>query len=111
MTPPPDTDGQAVFAALADTLLDRPQVTRSTMMGLPCLRIDGAFFGACDRRTGNLLVKLPRDRVTALVARGEAEPFAPAGRRFREWAAVPHAHVGTWTALLDEALTFVAASG
>ena len=99
MTPPPGA------------VLDRPDVTRSTMMGLPCLRTGGAFFAACDRRTGNLLVKLPRDRVDTLVASGHAEPFAPAGRRFREWAAVPHADVGTWPDLLDEALAFVAASG
>ena len=59
------------------------------MMGLPCLRWNGAFFASCDRRTGDLLVKLAESRVDELVAAGRAEPFAPAGRRFREWAADP----------------------
>ena len=59
------------------------------MMGLPCLRWNGAFFASCDRRTGDLLVKLAESRVDELVASGRANSFAPAGRRFREWAAVP----------------------
>ena len=76
------------------------------MMGLPCLRRDGAFFAACDRNTGDLLVKLPEDRVTNLVTAGDAVPFAPAGRRFRQWAAVPANLEGTWPALLEQAHTY-----
>ncbi|MEO8696836.1 MAG: hypothetical protein ABI658_25225 [Acidimicrobiales bacterium] len=77
-------DHERRFWSLADAVLDRPNVTRSTMMGLPCLRVDGAFFASWDRHTGALLVKLPEARVDGLVAEGRAEPFAPAGRRFRE---------------------------
>ena len=77
------TDPTASFWELARPLLDRDGVTRSTMMGLPCLRRDGAFFAACDHTTGNLLVKLPENDVTTLIADGDAVPFAPAGRRFR----------------------------
>ena len=104
--------GQATFDALAEALLtSRPEVTRSTMMGLPCLRVKGAFFAACDRRTDHLLVKLPEHRVVALVAAGEAEPFAPAGRRFRQWAAIPLPLVAGWPALLGDALDFVDGGG
>jgi hypothetical protein len=99
--------GEIEFWAVAEPLLERSNVSRSTMMGLPCLRVDGAFFASCDRRTGHLLVKLPQERVEALVAAGRAEPFAPAGRRFREWAAIPHSHAPDWPALLDDALDFV----
>jgi hypothetical protein len=56
------------------------------------------------RRTGDLLVKLARARVDELVDGGRAGPFAPAGRRFREWAAVPATAADSWPALLDEAL-------
>ncbi len=101
------TDGEARFWDLAAALLGRPGVERSTMMGLPCLRVHGAFFASCDRRTGNLLVKLPEARVDQLVSGGRAHPFAPAGRRFREWAAVPPERHRTWKRLLDEALAFV----
>lgn len=72
------------FAELAAPLLAEGGVTRSTMMGLPCLRRDGTFFAALDRRTGALLVKLAQARVEDLLASGAAQPFAPAGRRFRQ---------------------------
>jgi hypothetical protein len=89
-------------------MLARAGVTRSTMMGLPCLRLDGQFFGSFDRRTGDLLVKLPAPRVDQLVDAGRAHSFAPAGRRFREWAAISPTRPRSWPALLDEALAFVA---
>jgi hypothetical protein len=77
------------------------------MMGLPCLRTSGQFFASFDRRTGDLLVKLPEARVDELVQAGKAHDFAPAGRRFRQWAAIPPKRRRAWTALLQEALTFV----
>ena len=67
----------------------------------------GAFFASCDRRTGDLLVKLPETRVDELVADGLAHAFAPAGRRFREWAAIAPGRSRTWRRRLDEALAFV----
>jgi hypothetical protein len=99
---------EARFWALAEPMLAEAGVTRSTMMGLPCLRVDGQFFGSFDRRTGDLLVKLPAARVDQLVNSGRAHSFAPAGRRFREWAAISPTRQRSWPALLDEALTFVA---
>jgi len=65
-------------------------------------------FASWDRRTGDLLVKLPEARVDELVDAGHAHAFAPAGRRFRQWAAIAPDHHDAWVALLDEALTFVA---
>lgn len=105
----PMLPGEARFWDLAEPLLGRPYVTRSTMMGLPCLRWNGAFFASCDRRTGDLLVKLAETRVDELVASERAHPFAPAGRRFREWAAVPEDRSRSWKRLLDEALEFAIA--
>lgn len=90
-----------------EAMLERPGVSRSTMMGLPCLRTSGAFFASHDTRTGRLLVKLPASRVQELIADGAAQPFAPAGRTFREWAAVPAGRQDTWTSLLAEAFDFV----
>jgi hypothetical protein len=89
-------DPEARFWAHAEPLLGGVGVSRSTMMGLPCLRVDGRFFASFDRRTGDLLVKLPAPRVDQLVLAGQAHPFAPAGRRFREWAAVPVARSRSW---------------
>ena len=91
------------FEDLAARWLRRDGVTRSTMMGLPCLRRDGAFFAALDRTTADLLIKLDEATVTALVDDGRARPFAPAGRRFRQWAAVPTDLAASWPDLLEQA--------
>lgn len=92
------------FWRLADPLLEQAGVTRSTMMGYPCLRLDGDFIACCDRGTGHLVVKLSEARVTELIDARRAEPFAPNGRRFREWVSIPVRFSRIWPALLDEAL-------
>jgi hypothetical protein len=98
---------EARFWAITEPLLSRASVTRSTMMGLPCLRVNGQFFASLDRRTGSLLVKIPAVRVDELIATGQADPFAPAGRRFREWAAIGTARQQHWPDHLEEALGYV----
>ena len=95
--------GEELFWDLVEPMFADPAVQRSTMMGLPCVRVDGRFFASLDRNTAALLVKLPRDRVTALLAEGTGEPFAPAGRVFREWVAVPRPDHDLWQRLLGEA--------
>lgn len=102
--------GEELFWQLAEPLIGQPAVTRSTMMGLPCLRLDGRFFASLDPRTQALLVKLPAERVQALIAAGRAEPFAPAGRVFREWAALPRPDRRRWRKLLNEARDFAASA-
>ena len=97
---------ETLFWELAQQLLAEPGITRSTMMGYPCLRANGAFFACVERATGHLIVKLPGQRVAALVAAGQALPFAPSGRTFREWAAFPVADPAEWRALLAEGREF-----
>lgn len=103
-------DPEERFWQLAEPLFDNDGVTRSTMMGFPCLRVDGKFFASLDRKNKHLLVKLPAERVAQLIGMGSASPFAPAGRTFREWAAIPSAGSGSWPELLMEAMAFVASS-
>ena len=81
-------------------------VAAGTMMGLPCLRVSGAFFASCDHRSGDLIVKLPRDRVQQLTATGAGKPFAPAGKTFREWVVIGDRDPARWTTLIDEARAF-----
>jgi hypothetical protein len=95
------------FTQVSATALARPDVATGTMMGFPCLRAAGAFFASCDHRTGDLIVKLPRERVQQLIAAGDGEPFAPAGRTFREWVLIDDRDQARWTALINEALAFV----
>jgi len=53
-------------------------------------------------KTGRLIVKLNAARVTALIDEGVASPFAPAGKVFKEWAAVDDDV--RWRDLLTEAI-------
>jgi hypothetical protein len=99
--------GETLFWELAGPLLAEPGITQSTMMRYPCLRANGAFFACAEPATGHLIVKLPALRVNELVATGQALPFAPNGRTFREWAAFPVADPREWSALLAEARSFV----
>ena len=101
------SEREAQFWALAGDLFANPAVTRSTMMGFPCLRINGGFFACVERSTGNLIVKLPAARVTELVGSGHGIPFAPNGKVFREWVALPVLDEVEWATLLAEAQGFV----
>ena len=92
---------------LAEGYLARDHVDEGKLMGFPCLRVNGDFFSTCDHRTGELIVKLPRNRVSELIADGTGQPFAPNGKVFKEWLLVPHRDEARLTALMDEALAFV----
>jgi hypothetical protein len=79
---------EELFWDLVEPMYADPAVQRSTMMGLPCVRLDGRFFASLDRRSGALLVKLPVHRVRQLIDAGHGQLVAPAGRAFREWVAI-----------------------
>lgn len=101
MTPPePVVDA---FWDAAASVLERPGVTRSTMMGFPCLRLQGDFFASWDPHNDALVIKLDQSSVTALIEVGAGEAFAPNGRRFREWMSVAASLVATWPDHLDAA--------
>jgi hypothetical protein len=76
------------------------------MMGYPCVRLAGRFLASYDDNTVALVVKLPSERVLELIESGDGEPFAPAGRRFREWVSVPAVDRALWQSLLTEAVDF-----
>jgi hypothetical protein len=104
---PADHDPAGFFWETAAAALAHDDVTTGTMMGFPCLRVSGAFFASCDRRSGDLIVKLPRQRVEQLIEAGAGQPFAPAGRTFREWVLIDDRHQARWATLIDEARLFV----
>ena len=106
---PPAADGgddaRDLYDELTDDLLYDPAVGRATMMGYPCVRLAGKFLASYDK-SGCLVVKLPHDRVSALVAEGVGEPFAPAGKVFREWVSIPTIDRKLWQTVLAEAVDF-----
>lgn len=108
-SPPEDSGGDTardLYDELTDDLLYDPAVGRATMMGYPCVRLAGQFVASYDDKAGALVVKLPRERVTELVETGAGDPFAPAGKVFREWVVIPIPDPDLWRALLTEAVAF-----
>jgi hypothetical protein len=96
------------FAALVETMLTQAGVTyggegNSKKFGSSGLKINNKIFAMLVR--GNLVVKLPKQRVEKLIAAGEGEPFDVGERRMREWLTV--SQQTDWQALAEEALVFV----
>jgi hypothetical protein len=100
-------DGIEVFSRLSRRLCRKPEVAVGTMMGFPCLRADGKFFASLNREASQLIVKLPEGRVKDAVKTREGLAFAPNGRVFREWLAVPVERAEDWPGYLKEAHAFV----
>jgi len=70
------------FWEVAEPFLAEENVIRSTMMGFPCLRINGDYFASSDHKTGDLIIKLAADRVEELIEAGTGHSFAPNGDAF-----------------------------
>jgi hypothetical protein len=107
---PPEPSGgdeaRDLYEELTDDLLYDPAVGRATMMGYPCVRLAGKFLASYDDKARCLVVKLPRERVTELIDTGDGDPFAPAGKVFREWVSIPTVNRELWATLLAEAVAF-----
>ncbi len=85
-------EGEERFAALAGQFADCPGVEGPDE----------------SRAAGGLVVKLPRERVDALIATGRGRPFgAGKGRPMKEWVTVTTDAEETWASLAREALQFV----
>ena len=98
---------RALFEPLMEKLLDRPGVTSGTGFGSnPGLRVGGKIFSMVSQ--GGLVVKLPRERVSALVETGTGARFdAGRGRLMSEWVVVPATRKALWEPLVEEAFSFV----
>jgi hypothetical protein len=102
-----DTEAERRFEQLSARFLADPAVTQGTGFGsAPGLRIGGKIFAMLVK--GELVVKLPKDRVDQLIAAGTGGRFDPGhGRLMREWATVPIDDADDWDRLAGEALQFV----
>ncbi len=97
-----------VFWELIDELqTEDPRVEEGTIMGGRCARVGGEFLGLVDFKGSGLVVKLPRARVAELIDQGIGRPFAPAGKVFKEWVAIPELDRRLWRSLLREGVAFV----
>jgi hypothetical protein len=106
-----DTPVEERFDRLAGAFAGRPGVTLpgedgTRGFGSSALKSGGSIFAMLTG--GRLVVKLPRGRVTELVASGAGEPFdAGKGRPMKEWLVVSDAGDDAWRDLAEEALAFV----
>ncbi len=96
------------YADLVRAFLGRPGVTQDGRgFGAAALKVGGRIFAMLDSR-GEFVIKLPRDRVDALIASGGGDRFDPGrGRLMKEWFAVRPASALDWLELAEEALRFV----
>ena len=99
------------FAALVQELAAQPDVeapgeSSRRRFGSDALKVNGSIFAMVTG--GRLVVKLPRDRVDALIGDGTGAPFDNGkGRPMKEWLTVVDEDDQTWVALSREALDFV----
>jgi TfoX/Sxy family transcriptional regulator of competence genes len=98
---------EQLWEPIARGQLSKRGVTSGTGFGTnEGLRVSGKIFAMLVR--GELVVKLPRDRVDELVDAGVARRFdAGKGRPMKEWASVPASASRRWRGLVEEARTFV----
>jgi len=84
-----------------EMMANDPRLVEGSIMGQSCLRFGEDFVAMPEDKSHRMIVKLDAARVQKLIDDGLAEPFAPAGKVFKEWAAV--ADSDHWRSLLEEA--------
>lgn len=105
------------FEALVEEFISNSTVTlpdetsSKNRFGSSALRIHNKIFAMLTR--GRLVVKLPKQRVEALIASGDGERFDPRqdGRLMKEWLSLAPTSEQAWLPLAKEAMEFVASQG
>ena len=104
-------DADALFGEIVSRFRDDPAVTppgAGKKFGASGLKVDNKLFAMVSK--GELVVKLPRERVDELIAAGTGTRFDPGhGRLMKEWVSISTRHSGDWPGLAAEAREFVAA--
>lgn len=97
-----------LWQSIAESELARPGVTAGTGFGRSeGLRVSGKVFAMLVK--GELVAKLPKDRVDELAASGVGHQFDPGhGRLMKEWVAVTPSAARRWRSLVEEGRAFVA---
>jgi hypothetical protein len=110
---PTAPDPEALFQELVTRFSADPSVTPPAgtggRFGASGLKVDNKIFAMLSE--GELVLKLPRHRVDALIASGTGKRFDPGhGRVMKEWVTIPARHSRDWGQLVEEAREFVAAA-
>ncbi|SRR6266487_1208488 len=101
------------FGALVQALVGRDGVALGSGkrgFGADALQVDGRIFAMVSH--GRVVLKLPRDRVSSLVASGLGSPFdAGKGRPMQEWVVLEERAHESLLSLAAEARAFVSGRG
>ncbi|MGY1753547.1 hypothetical protein [Blastococcus sp. SYSU D01042] len=98
--------GEVFAAAVRRVLAEHPEDEEHRMLHAPALAAGGRSYGFASG--DQLTVKLPAERVRALIADGRGLPCSPrAGRPMREWVQIPSPDEEECVAWLREARAFV----
>jgi hypothetical protein len=93
------------LASIVDAFEKSSAATGRRKFGSNGLKVNGKLFVLFTQ--GTLVVKLPKERVSALVSSGVGEPFDPGhGRLMKEWLKITHGKA-SWVDLALEAHRFV----
>jgi hypothetical protein len=104
------SDPDALFGRLITRFsADRkvtPPTTKAGKFGTAALKVNGKIFAFLSQ--GDLVVKLPRERVDELIASKTGKPFdAGRGKVMKEWVAIAPQESRRWPKLADDARDFV----
>lgn len=100
------SEAQTLFQTVVDDHSTDPAVRQAKMFGAHCLQVNDKNFAMLYK--GQLVVKLPRERVEALVATGEGKLFDPGhGRVMGGWAMIDPVSEEQWRQLAQEAKAYV----
>jgi hypothetical protein len=80
------------------------RLEEGTMFGFRCVRAGKAFVAMPGHETDGMVIKLPAERVSQLIASGVGAAVAPAGKVFKEWVEI--AATEDWRPYLAEGLDF-----
>jgi hypothetical protein len=98
-------EADALFQQLVDRFGADPAVTPPTEgkgFGASGLKVGGKLFAMVSK--GELVLKLPRERVGELIASGEGTRFDPGhGRLMKEWVTIAPDRGKDWLGLAEEA--------
>ncbi len=98
---------EQIWKAIADAELTTQGVSGGTGFGRSeGLRIRNKIYAMLVK--GELVLKLPKERVDALLDAGVGQRFDPGhGRMMKEWLSVPPSASRRWKSLVAEAKAFV----
>jgi hypothetical protein len=98
---------RALLDEVAEDFLLRAGVDWGPMFSSQGLRLRGKVFAVVSH-SGELMVKLPEQRIDALVAEAAVARMVMRGRPMREWAVMPlAAGYERWLAITDEAYDYL----